>query len=154
MFDLAMPWWEFLVRAVIVYTVLLVLVRISGKRTVGQFTPFDLLVVMLLSEGVTNSLTGEDSSLVGGLMTAATLVILNLSMAFLSARSQIVEKAVEGSPVLIGRNGKVFEDVLKRHRLTQTEVDEALHKADCKLTDMQCAFLETDGEITVTTKNK
>jgi uncharacterized membrane protein YcaP (DUF421 family) len=132
----------------------LVLVRISGKRTVGQFTPFDLLVVMLLSEGVTNSLTGEDGSLIGGLMTAATLVILNLIMAFLSARSEAVEKAVEGSPVLVGRDGMVFDDVMKRHRLTQTEVDEALHKADCKLTDMQYAFLETDGEITVTSKKR
>ena len=152
MFDLAMPWWEFVVRGFIVYTVLLMLVRFSGKRTVGQFTPFDLLVVMLLSEGVTNSLTGEDSSLIGGLITAATLVILNLSMAFLSAGSKLAEKAVEGSPVLIGRDGKAFEDVMKRHRLTQSELDEALHKADCKLADMHCAFLETDGEITVTTK--
>jgi len=96
MFDLALPWWEFGVRAAVVYLVLLAMVRISGKRTVGQFTPFDLLVVMLLSEGVSNSLSGGDESLLGGLIVAATLIAINLAVAFATARSRGVRDLVEG----------------------------------------------------------
>ena len=65
LFELAMPWWEFVLRAVLVYFILLLMLRMSGKRTVGQFTPFDLLVVVLLGTAVQNSLIGEDFSLLG-----------------------------------------------------------------------------------------
>ena len=68
LFELGMPWWEFVLRAVAVYVVVLLMVRLTGKRTVGQFTPFDLLVVVLLGTAVQNSLIGEDTSLLGGLI--------------------------------------------------------------------------------------
>jgi hypothetical protein len=74
MFDMEAPWWEFILRAGVVYVALLVMVRVSGKRTVGQFTPFDLVVVMLLSEAVSGSINGQDGSLPGGLIAGATLV--------------------------------------------------------------------------------
>lgn len=66
MFEMTSHWWEPIARAAIVYGVLLLLVRISGRRTVGQFTPFDLLVVMLLSESVSSALSGGESSVTGG----------------------------------------------------------------------------------------
>lgn len=147
-----MPWWEFIVRGACVYLVLLLLVRLSGKRTVGQFTPFDLLVVMLLSEAVSNSLTGSDESIGGGLIVAATLVALSAFMGFISSRSRKMERALEGTPVLLGRDGKVFDQVLVKHRVGQGEMQEALRKADCDLNEMACAFLETDGEISVLKK--
>ena len=152
MADLSLPWWEFIVRGAIVFCVLLVMVRVSGRRTVGQFTPFDLLVVMLLSEAVSNSLTGGDSSLVGGLIVAATLVGLNMSAAYLSSHSRKMSDLLDGSPVLLGRDGKLFDPVLKQCRLSATEVQEALHEADCKLEEMGYAFLEADGTITIQKK--
>lgn len=154
MFDLAMPWWEFIVRGTVVYAALMVLVRLSGKRTVGQFTPFDLLVVMLLSEAVSSSLSGEDNSLLGGLLIATTLIALNMVVAFLSAHSPRVEKAVEGAPVLLARDGKVFDEVMRRHRISPAELDQALREADCDLAELRCAFLETDGDISVMTNKK
>jgi hypothetical protein len=102
MFEMNLPWWELVVRGTVVYLVLLLLVRLSGKRTVGQFTPFDLLVVMLLSEAVSGSLSGSDESLQGGLLVAAIVVALNGGVGFLSSRSKAVERAVDGEPVLIG----------------------------------------------------
>lgn len=149
MFDLAMPWWEFIARAVIVYVALMLMVRLSGKRTVGQFTPFDLLVVMLLSEGVSNSLSGEDNSVVGGLIVAGTLVLLNVIVAVTSARSKKVEAVVEGTPVLVARDGRIFHDVLKREHVGVGDMDKALREADCDLDNVKCAFLETDGSISV-----
>src|SRR5690349_4225200 len=115
MWQLTQPWWELLVRTTVVYALLLVLIRISGRRTVGQFTPFDLLVVMLLSESVSNALSGGDDSLAAGLLSAATLISLNLLVSVVTARSGAVQKVLEGEPVLIGKNGKVFHKVLRRN---------------------------------------
>lgn len=153
MFDMALPWWEFLVRGAVVYLVLLLMVRVSGRRTVGQFTPFDLLVVMLLSEAVSNSLSGGDDSLVGGLIIAAMLVALNMLMSFLSSHSRKMSHILDGTAVLLGRNGKMFEDVMKKCRISQEEIDEALREADSKLEEMQCAFLEADGRVTILKKS-
>lgn len=152
MFDMDLPWWEFILRGAIVYSVLMVMVRISGRRVIGQFTPFDLLVVMLLSESVSNSLSGGDNSLIGGLIIAATLVALNIGVAFLSSRNRKMAAVLEGTPVLLGRNGQLFEHVLKRCKLSDMEVEQAFREADCKMDEMQCAFLEPDGSITVQKK--
>jgi uncharacterized membrane protein YcaP (DUF421 family) len=149
MFDMEMPWWEFIVRGTIIYCTLLVLVRLTGKRTVGQFSPFDLMVVMLLSESVSNSLSGGDTSLIGGLIVAITLIGLNVIIAFLTSRSRKMAEIVDGSAVLLGRNGKLFKDVLKKNRVSEEEVEQALREADCPLEKMKCAFLEADGKITI-----
>ena len=152
MLDLSHPWWEFVVRAFVVYAVLLLLVRLSGKRTVGQFTPFDLLVVMLLSEAVSESLNGGDESLVGGLIAAATLVTLNLALGFITTRTRKAEDIVEGSPVLIARDGEVMVDVLRSHRLGLGDWEKALREADAELKEVRRAFLEADGTISVLKK--
>ena len=149
MFDMNLPWWEFIVRGLAVYLLLLVMVRLSGHRTVGQFTPFDLLVVMLLSEAVSNSLNGGDESLVGGLIAAATLVAINGLVAFSSSRSAGFEKLVDGSAVLIGRDGQFFDKVVRKCRLSESDLDEALRTHDCPRAEMKCAFLEADGEISI-----
>lgn len=152
MFDLSLPWWEFIVRAAIVYLVLLLMVRFTGKRTVGQFTPFDLIVVMLLSEGVSNSLTGGDESLGGGLVIAATLVALDMTIAVLTARSKKMDRAIQGNPVLVGRDGVIYDDILKRQRVPRSDVERALRSADCDIEDMRMAILESDGNISILKK--
>lgn len=153
MFELNLPWWEFPVRAVIIYSALLVMVRISGRRTVGQFTPFDLLVVMLLSEAVSNSLNASDSSVVAGLLSATTLILLNVAVAFITSRSRAAQLAVEGRAILIGRDGEIFKDVLKAQRLPLSDVEQALREADCSLKEMKFAFLEGDGKISILQKS-
>lgn len=152
MLDMDLPWWEFIVRGAVVYLALLVMVRLSGRRTVGQFTPFDLLVVMLLSEAVSNSLSGGDDSVPGGLIIAATLITLNLIVGELSARSQRMSAILDGTAVLIGRDGKFFDKVMLRCRVAEADVEQALREADCPRHAMQCAFLEPDGTITIQKK--
>ena len=154
MLDLSLPWWEFIVRGALVFAMLLLMVRLSGRRTVGQFTPFDLLIVMLLSEAVSGSLTGGDESLAGGLIIAATLVALNVGAAYLSSHSKKMSDLLDGSPVLLGRDGKIFKNVLKECRLSDTEVKEALHENDCKMDEVEYMFLEADGNITVMKKKR
>ena len=152
MFDMDLAWWEFIVRGAVVYLALLVMVRLSGRRTVGQFTPFDLLVVMLLSEAVSNSLSGGDDSLSGGLIIAATLIVLNSLVALLSSRSKRMSAMLDGEAVLIGRDGQFFDKVVQRCRITQSDLEQALRAADCERSEMAFAFLEADGEITIQKK--
>lgn len=152
MFDMQLPWWEFVVRGATVYFLLLLMVRISGKRTVGQFTPFDLLVVMLLSEAVSNSLSGGDDSLVGGLVIAMTLMGLNMLIAYATSRNRKMAQIVDGTAVLIGRDGQIFSETLKREHVGMDEVDQALRESDCTLEEMKCAFLEADGRISILKK--
>lgn len=154
MLDLELPWWEFVVRAAVVYVALLAMVRLTGKRTVGQFTPFDLIVVMLLSEAVSDSLKGSDHSLLGGLIAAATLVALDVGAAVVSSRSRTAEQLLEGEPVLVGRDGVIFKDVLKREHVPLTDLEEALRAADCELEDMRMAILESNGEINILKRSK
>jgi len=149
MFDLQAAWWELPLRAVIIYGALLVMVRVSGRRTVGQFTPFDLLVVMLLSESVSSGLNGGEDSVTGGLLAAATLVALNVAVAFATSRSARLQTLMEGRPVLVGRDGKIFGEVLRRHRVPVADVEQALREADCEQSDMKYACLEADGQISI-----
>ena len=153
MFDMQVAWWEFIVRAAVVYAALLTMVRLSGKRTVGQFTPFDLVVVMLLSEAVSGSINAQDESLPGGLIAAATLILLNVLTALVSARNPRIDGIVEGNPVLVGRDGVIYDDVLKRQRVARSDVDKALRDADCEVEDMRMAILEADGKINILKKS-
>lgn len=149
MFELSTPWWELPARAAVVYGVLLLLMRLSGKRTVGQFTPFDLLVVMLLSESVSSGLNGAEESVTGGLLAAATLIGLNALVAVVISRSTRLQTLAEGEPVLVGRDGRLFTATLRRCNVPLRDVERALREADCDLRDMKFAFLEADGGISV-----
>jgi len=149
MLDMDLDIWELVVRAAVVYVVLLLLMRISGKRTVGQFTPFDLLVVMLLSEAAGPSMGGKDQSLWGGLIVCVVLLTINGLVALTTTHFRAAEQILEGKAVLLGRDGVLFESVRKRHRVSNNEVDAALRASDCKLDAMQTMYLEADGQITV-----
>ena len=149
MFDMDLPWWEFVARGAVVYLALLLMVRLSGRRTISQLTPFDLLVVMLLSEAVSNGMSGGDNSVGGGLIIAATLIVLNASIGALSAYSSKMESVFDGEALLIGRDGVFFDKVRKRSRIGESDIQQALREADCARDEMQYAFLEVDGNITI-----
>ena len=150
LFEMSMPWWEFVVRAIVVYVVVLLLVRLTGKRTVGQFTPFDLLLVVLLGTAVQNSLIGEDVSLLGGLILAATLLALNWLVGYATARNTRLDRWIEGEPVVLARNGEVFWRVLRRENVSRADFETAKRKSDCaEDARIAIAVLETSGEITL-----
>lgn len=154
MFTTDLPLLELLVRGAAVYVVLLVCMRISGKRTVGQFTPFDLLVVMLVSEAAGPAMTGSDQSVSGGLLVCAVLLALNALVGYVSSRSRKAEKILEGEATLLGRDGEIFENARKKHRISRNEISQALREADCEEKDMRYAFLEADGRISIQKNEK
>ncbi|WP_396616379.1 DUF421 domain-containing protein [Lysobacter soli] len=150
MFEMSMPWWEFILRAVLVYVVLLGMIRISGKRTMGQFTAFDMLLIVLLGNAVQNALLGKDTSMTGGLLLAATLIVLNWSVGLLTSRSRKMERLLEGVPVVLAHNGNVYRDVLRRELVSRYDFSKAMREAGCNdVYRIHLALLETDGRITI-----
>ena len=150
MFNLGVPVWELIVRSVIVYLFLIVILRITGKRQVGQLAPFDLVLLLVLSNAVQNSMNGGDNSLIGGLIGAATLIAANYFVAMLTYRSKRIEALVEGRPELLIHNGKLFEDVMNKSRMTHHELNAALRQAGClSVEDVRCAMIENNGAISV-----
>ena len=151
--SLSMPWWAFLLRACAVYAVLLVMVRLAGKRSMGQFTPFDMILVILLGNAVQNSLIGKDDSLHGGLLLAGTLIALNTLVGYLTSRFRAFEVLVEGKPVKIAETGKVDEAVLRREMVTLADFEQAMRQAGLEdRADILQAWIETDGDITILPK--
>ncbi|MGN7917678.1 MULTISPECIES: DUF421 domain-containing protein [Lysobacter] len=149
-FDLSMPWWQYLVRACIVYFVLLAMIRLSGKRTMGQFTSFDMLLIVLLGNAVQNALLGTDTSVGGGLILAATLMLLNWGVGYIASRNDRIERVLEGVPVVLARDGHVFRDVLRRELVSRADFDKAMRENDCaQIDDIAVAMLETNGHITI-----
>ena len=150
MFELSQPWWTFVVRASIVYVGFMALVRLSGKRTVGEFTPFDLLVVVLIGESAQGGLTGGDESTLSSLLAAATLIALNFAVGWLSARSKKFDAVAEGEPVILLHNGRMREEHRRKNNIPESDVDEAIRRAGLARRDeVRLAVLETDGEITI-----
>jgi uncharacterized membrane protein YcaP (DUF421 family) len=133
-----------------VYVFLLVILRVTGKRQVGQLAPFDLVLLLVLSNAVQNSMNGGDNSLVGGLISATTLIALNYSMGYATFRSKRLEAIVEGRPQVLIHNGRLFEDVMARSQLTHHELEAALRQAGCaNIGDCHSAILENDGAVSV-----
>src|SRR6478735_5308324 len=119
MWNLAIPIWELVLRSGVVYAFLLVLLRLTGKRQIGQLAPFDLVLLLVLSNAVQNSMNGGDNSLVGGLISAATLIAVNLVVGVATFRSKKLEALIEGRPEILIHNGRLYEDALNRTLLTR-----------------------------------
>lgn len=150
MLNMAVPWWELIVRSAIVYIFLIVILRITGKRQVGQLAPFDLVLLLVLSNAVQNSMNGGDNSLVGGLVSAGTLIALNYGVGLATFKSKRLELVIEGRPQVLVHDGKLFEDVMASAQLTHHELQGALRQAGCAcVEDVQSAILENNGAISV-----
>jgi uncharacterized membrane protein YcaP (DUF421 family) len=150
MFNIAVPWWELVVRSVVVYGFLLILIRVTGKRQVGQLAPFDLVLLLVLSNAVQNSMNAGDNSLIGGLIAATTLVALNGVLGYATYRSKRIEALVEGRPQVLIHNGRLFQNALTEARLTHHELNAALRQAGCAcVEDVHYAVLENNGSISV-----
>jgi uncharacterized membrane protein YcaP (DUF421 family) len=155
MWNLSIPWYELILRCLIVYFFLLILLRISGKRQVGQLNPFDLVLLLVLSNAVQNAMTGGDNSLLGGVISALSLVAINYLVGFATFKSKRLEALVEGRPEILIHNGNLYVDVMDRQKLTHHELNSALRAEGCScVEEVHLAVLEIDGQITVQPRAK
>ena len=153
MWHMSVPWWEIVVRSLLVYLFLLVILRMTGKRQVGQLAPFDLVLLLVLSNAVQNSMNGGDNSLIGGLISAVALIGVNYAVSTATFRSKKLEAIVEGRPQVLIHNGKLFEEVMVGAQLTHHELSSALRQAGCTcVEEVHTAILENNGSISVTSR--
>jgi uncharacterized membrane protein YcaP (DUF421 family) len=137
-------------RTAIIYSLILIGVRLSGKREVGQMTPFDLTLLLLLSNAVQNAMTGPDNSLVGGIAAAATLLGMNYVIAEYSGMNRKFRRWVQGSPSLLIHNGQVIESHMAREHVSLDELQRALREHNIgSIADVALGVLEVDGSISL-----
>ena len=150
MFTLSIGVPELIVRAVLVYAAVFLLLRIVGKKHIGEMAPFDLVVLLILSECVQFALTADDTSVTAGVIAATALFGINQLVGYATSRSKRVERFLEGRPRILVRNGNVCKDVLAREQITHSELVEALRREGCSsLTKVRYAVLENDGHISI-----
>ena len=152
LFQLSAPWWHFVLRGLVMYVLVTVLMRMSGKRAMGQFTPFDMILLILAGNTVQNGINGGDNSLSGACLMAGTLFALNWLVAWMSSRSIGFRWLVEGRPTLLAEDGQVFRDVLRRQLVSDADFDVAMRLAGCaRVEDLRRAILQPNGHIMIET---
>jgi uncharacterized membrane protein YcaP (DUF421 family) len=146
---------QIVVRSAIVYVFLLIVLRVMGKRQIGQLAPFDLVLILVLSNAVQNAMNGGDNSLLGGLVSASTLFALNSAVAVVTSRSKRAEALIEGHPLVLIHNGKLYDQMMSRANITRHELNSALRQAGCGcVEDVQYAVLENNGVISVVARKE
>jgi len=151
----AFPYWQFAARAAIVYIFILVLIRIGGKREVGQMGAGEFVAILLISNAVQNSMNGGDNSVTGGLIMATVIVLLSTLVAYLTYKSKTFERVIQGTPTLLVHKGQVLQDHLRRELLNESELRTILrHQGIHELNEVEEAVLESDGYVSVTRKGK
>ena len=150
LWKMTQPWWEFSLRGLLVYVFLLVVLRLTGKRQVGQLSPFDLVLLLVLSNAVQNSMNGGDNSVMGGFILVLTLVSVNSLLDYLSYRNKKLALIVEGRPQILVHNGVVDERVVARQHISRHELMSAIRQAGLtELSEVRVAILENNGRINV-----
>jgi len=139
---------EIVLRTAVIYGVVLLGVRISGKREVGQMTPFDLTLLLLISNSVQNAMTGPDTSVIGGVAAAMTLLVLNYLVAELSGTNRRFRRMIQGQPTLLVHDGNVLAPHLAKEHVSMDELQRALREHGINsYHDVALAVLEVDGSI-------
>lgn len=142
---------ESVIRGLVIYTILLVIFRIAGKRTLSETTTFDLVMLLIISEAVQQAMLDNDNSMTNGVLLVVTLVGLDIALSLVKRHSKRADRLLEGVPVVIVRKGEPFEDRLRKERVGTEDVLEAARKLRgiARMEDIEYAVLETSGCITI-----
>lgn len=150
MFETTVPWPQLVLRAVLVYVFLLIGLRVSGRRQFAQVTPFDLILLLIISNAVQNAMNGGDNSFTAGAILAATLIVCNWLMGLAAVRWKWLETLVDGKPTVLLRDGKINHANMDREQITHAELMAALRNSGCRrVADVEYAVLEASGRISV-----
>jgi uncharacterized membrane protein YcaP (DUF421 family) len=144
-----------MLRTVIVYFFILIGFRLAGKREVGQLAPFDFALILLIANAVQNAMVGPDTSLVGGLVAAALLLVLNATLGRIAARNKKFERLVRGRARVLIHNGELHCQGLEAEGISREELLQALRENGCASIDRcRLALLEVDGTISVIARHQ
>jgi uncharacterized membrane protein YcaP (DUF421 family) len=153
MFVLALPVAEKILRPIVVYFFLVIGLRLAGKRELAQLNPFDLVVLLTLSNTVQNAIIGDDNSVTGGIVGAATLLLVNYLVVRFLYRHQKLDQLVEGRATVLIENGKILKNKLAKEVLSLQDLEAAAHKQGFgDLREVNRATLDPSGTISFTAK--
>jgi uncharacterized membrane protein YcaP (DUF421 family) len=148
MFVLALPVAEKILRPIVVYFFLVIGLRLAGKRELAQLNPFDLVVLLTLSNTVQNAIIGDDNSVTGGIVGAATLLLVNYLVVRFLFRHEKLDRLVEGEPTVLIESGRILENKLAEEVLSLQELEAAAHKQGFgDLREVDHATLDPSGTI-------
>ena len=148
MFVLGLPLVEKVLRPIFVYGFLILGLRLAGKRELAQLNPFDLVVLLTLSNTVQNAIIGNDNSVIGGLIGASTLLLVNYILVRFLSRHPAIERLIEGEPDVLIENGVITPECLQREAISVMELEAAAHKQGFgSLEDVDRAVLDPSGSI-------
>jgi|SRR5579883_62776 uncharacterized membrane protein YcaP (DUF421 family) len=148
MFVITLPILEKILRPVIVYFFLVVMLRLSGKRELVQLNPFDLVVLLTLSNTVQNAIIGDDNSVSGGLLGATSLLAINYLVVRFLYKHKNLDRLVEGKADVLIENGKIYPERLKRELITMAQLEAAAHKQGFRsLAEVDQCILEPGGTL-------
>jgi len=140
-------------RTAAVYIVILLGLRVLGKRHVAQLSLVDLVLILLISNAVQNAMVGPDTSLLGGIVAAVTLLILSYGFTWVLYRFRPMEKLFEPNPLLLVHNGKVIQKNLDAEKITREELERAIREHGVEdIKEVKIAVIETDGTVSVIQK--
>ena len=142
---------ETVLRAIAIYLFLLLVFRISGKRTLSQMHPFDMVLLLIIGDSVSQGLMGDDFSITTALLLVTTLVLMELLLSFIKQKSKLADRWLDDVPMIVVEDGKPLLDRMKRARVDTSEVLEAariLHGLE-NLQQVKYAVLERDGSISI-----
>lgn len=153
LFKLQIPAWDIALRSLVIYVALFVAMRVFGKRQLGQFTVFDLVLVLLVANAVQPAMTGPDSSLLGGLIIVVALIAINYLVARLD-RIQGFHRLLQSNPTVIISRGAYLDDAMRRENVDRDECETAIREHGMEdVTDVQLGVLEPDGSISIVPKD-
>ena len=147
-------WLEKILRPMLVYVSLIFFLRLFGKRELAQLNPFDLVVLISLSNTVQNAIIGDDTSLSGGIVGAAALLGINYTMARFKFKSRKIEAFIEGTPRVLIENGKIDQSAVDRELMTKEDLDVIAHKQGFESVDeIEKCILDPNGSFLVEGKD-
>ena len=150
MFDLGVPLWELILRTMVVYVVVLGLLRLAGKRELGTMSPADLVVILIIANAVQNSMNGGDVSLIGGLVSAATLVGMNLLLGRLGRGIPVLGRLFVEEPTLVLQDGEPIKKNMESEHVDVADIEMAAREHGiADLNEVAAAILEVDGSISI-----
>lgn len=153
-FKLSVPWWELVVRSLIIYAVFFTGLRVFGKRELGQFTIFDLVLLLLVANALQPAITGPDTSVTGGVIIILILLVVNRAVAMLRGRWPAFDRLIEPPPTPVVENGSLVTSNIEKEGLSADDVEMAIREHGVNTVDeVKFAYLENDGSISVVPKD-
>ncbi|MFA6666371.1 MAG: YetF domain-containing protein [Armatimonadota bacterium] len=154
MWHVSLPVWEFAIRGIVVYAAVLLLLRLGGKRQIGQMGAGEFVAILLISNAVQNAMNGGDNSITGGLVLATVIILFSVSFAYMAYRSKRFENFIQGTPTLLIHNGRLIQKNMEKELMNQRDIKIILRRQGIhEFQDVAEAVLESDGSVSVTRKS-